>query len=352
MVKLIGGKYELHEVAGKGGMATVWRGSLIGHRGFRRTVAIKHMHAHLADRKAFVDMFVEEARVGADLSAANVARTFDFVEQDGEFYLVMEWIDGIDLGSYVHYVHNIGMRTRWELVVAVGIGILRGLTAAHERHTVDGTMSPVVHRDVSPHNILLTRKGMVKVIDFGLCLASDRREDEWTEPGVLKGKMSYLSPEIVMGEAPSPASDQFSVASVLWEALVGRKLFDGANDIDVYTKLRTCQVQPLKPHRPDVPSKLATVLSRALSADPAKRFPTCREMARHLGMVLKSAKARKDLHLLLGASVERAMENYVPGERSESSVSGTPITAIDAAGPTPKNSKITGRLMALFGRRR
>ena len=353
VARLIGGKYELHEVAGKGGMATVWRASLVGHRGFRRPVAVKHMHEHLAERKEFVDMFVEEARVGADMSAANVARTYDFVEQDGEYYLIMEWVDGIDLGSYVHYVRDIGMRTRWELVVAVGIGMLRGLTAAHERQTAAGNLSPVVHRDMSPHNVLLTRKGMVKVIDFGLCLAYDRQGNDWTEPGVLKGKMSYLAPEIVAGEAPSPATDQFAVGSVLWEALVGRKLFDGPTDVDVFKRLRTCQVQPLKPQRPDVPSKLVTVLNRALSPTPDKRFPTCREMARHLGLVLKTVKARNDLHLLLGASVDRAMQNYVPGERTESSaVSETPIRDIEAVVPTGKRGKRTGRLMALFGRRR
>lgn len=327
--EVIGQKYRLVEVAGRGGMATVWRAQLDGARGFCRPVAVKQMHPHLAEQPAYVDMFVEEARVGADLKSPNIASIYDFVEQDGNFYLVMEWVEGVDLGAYIHYVNASGSKTPWELAVAVGIGVTRALIAAHERVLEDGEAAPVVHRDISPHNVLLTGGGMVKLIDFGLSLATDRRS-ELTEPGVVKGKMSYLSPEIVAGGRPSAFSDQFACGSVLWETLVGQKLFDGATDFDIYTKLREGQVRPLRPLRPDVPKSLVSVVQRALSPHERARFPSVREMARHLSAVLKAAGARRDLHALMGSAVAETRANLDMGSRVGEASAITPVADVTA----------------------
>ena len=335
---VIGSKYRLIEVAGRGGMATVWRAELDGARGFVRPVAVKQMHPHLADQAAYVDMFVEEARVGADLKSPNIAQIYDFVEQDGNFYLVMEWVEGVDLGAYIHYVNSTGARTPWELAVAVGIGVTRALAAAHERRLSDGSEAPVVHRDISPHNVLLTASGMVKLIDFGLSLALDRRS-ELTEPGVVKGKMSYLSPEIVGGGRPSPFSDQFACGSVLWETLVGYKLFDGSSDFDVYKKLREGQVRPLRPLRPDVPKNLVTVVHRALAAHERARFPSVREMARHLSAVLKASGARRDLHALMGAAVADTRANLDMGSRVGEQSAVTPVADVTDAGVPSEQPK-------------
>lgn len=340
---LIGGKYELIEEAGRGGMAVVWRGQVCGDAGFRRAVAIKQMHEHLASQKVYVDMFVEEARVGAWLEDSNIAHVYDFVEQDGNYYLVMEWIEGIDLGSFIHFHAERGVRTRWELVTAIGIGVLRGLASAHERRDDDGKPAPIVHRDISPHNVLLTVKGKVKVIDFGLSLATDRTA-ELTEPGVVKGKMAYLSPEVVSGERPAPATDQFATGSLLWEALVGRKLFSGSNDFDTYKKLREARVEPLRPLRPDVPRALTSVVHRALAADPGSRYGSTREMARELGAVLKTHKERRDLHVALGRAVQEARANMGLGRRTGEASTTTPVAELtelaetrpEAAAPTGK----------------
>lgn len=302
---IVGGRYELIDVAGRGGMADVWRGRVRGDSGFVRDVAVKQMHQNLAAQPQYVAMFVEEARVGSSLQSPNVAEVHDFVHDRGNYYMILEWIDGIDLGSWVKWHVSKGEQTRWELVAAVGVGILRGLAAAHERVGPDGRNMPVVHRDVSPHNVLLTTRGMVKLIDFGLALAPDRRQ-ELTDPGIVKGKMSYLAPEIVAGGRPVPPSDQFACGSVLWEALVGRKLFDGQTDYEVYTRLRECMVQPLRPLRPDVPQAFAQIITRALSANVDTRFPSAREMARQIGTTLKKVQLRKDLHSVLSKSVSDA----------------------------------------------
>ena len=324
---IVGGRYELIEIAGRGGMADVWRGRVRGDSGFVRDVAIKQMHQSLVSQPQYVAMFVEEARLGSLLQSPNVAEVHDFVHDRGNYYMILEWIDGIDLGSWIrwHLAHN--EQTKWELVAAIGVGLLRGLAAAHERLGPDGRPMPVVHRDVSPHNILLTTRGVVKVIDFGLALAPDRRQ-ETTDPGIVKGKMSYLAPEIVGGGRPVPASDQFASGSVLWEALVGRKLFEGGTDYETYCRLRDCMVQPLRPLRPDVPPALTQIIHRALSPTVDTRFPSTREMARQISGVLKKAETRRELSTVLARTVADARTALGIGPRPEDPSQATPLATL------------------------
>ncbi len=340
--KLVGGRYELVEPAGRGGMATVWRAVVNGAGGFQRTVAVKQMHPHLAESAHYVDMFYEEARIGAALNDPNIPQVYDCIEDDGDYYLVMEWVEGIDLGSYVRYCADRGARTRWELVTAVGIGMLRGLAAAHERRADSGELAPIVHRDVSPHNVLLSTKGQVKLIDFGLSLARDRHKN-MTEPGVVKGKMAYLSPGVVTGARPTTATDQFSAGTVLWESLVGRRLFPGNNDFEVYKKMREAQIQPLRPLRPDAPKPLVSVVMRALSAKVGDRYPSVREMALQLALVLKQHRARRDLHSMLGREVVEARANLDIGRKTHDPADETPIQDVDSALMTPAEGTVQKR---------
>jgi serine/threonine-protein kinase len=292
------------------------------------------MHQNLASQPAYVAMFVEEARLGSVLQSPNVAEVHDFVHDRGNYYMILEWIEGVDLGTWIRWHAGRNEPTRWELVAAVAVGILRGLAAAHERTGPDGRALPVVHRDVSPHNVLLTNRGMVKLIDFGLALAPDR-PTETTEPGIVKGKMSYLAPEIVSGGRPVPGSDQFACGSVLWEALVGRKLFDGTTDYETYTRLRDCVVPPLRPLRPDVPAAFVSIIQRALSPKIDQRFPSTREMARQIGTTLKKVQLRKDLHTVLAKSVADARHGLGLGARTGDPSSATPVAQI-VADDTPR----------------
>lgn len=354
---LIGRRYQLIELAGHGGMADVWRADVVGDLGFRRPIAVKQMHPGLADQPLYVQMFVEEARLGGSLESPNLAEIRDFVFEHGNYFIVMEWIEGLDLGTWIRWHTHRNEGPRWELAAAIGVGVLRALAACHERVGHDGQPYPVVHRDVSPHNIMITTRGLVKLIDLGLAMAPDR-QTETTEPGVVKGKMSYLSPEIVAGVRPIPASDQFAVGSVLWETLVGRKLFDGATDYETYLRLRDCQVQPLKSNRADVPADMVHLINRALSPRPEDRYPSAREFARQIGTVLKRVQLRRDLHSILARSVNEARASLGMAYRSDDVSALTPVAELRPGAPaaaSPLGEKLRGlrhRLPQIFGRKK
>ena len=310
--QLIDGKYQLVAVAGEGGMATVYRAVQKGAAGFQRTVAIKHIKPEYRALKNYVDMFIEEARVGSELAHPNIVQVHDFIAQEGSYYLVMEWVEGIDLGHFIRLHREAGIHVEWPLVVAIGIGTLRGLGAAHDRRAPDGSASPVIHRDVTPHNVLLGTNGVVKLTDFGLARARDRVAS-MTAPGTVKGKLSYLAPEVSFGKSNTPQSDLFGVGSVLWETLSGERLFDGKNDVEIFKKIRACKVPPIGDRRPDIPSSLAAVLDVALAADPANRFASATAFAHALSTVMKQA---------VGIDPQSALGEAVREMRAQSSSAG------------------------------
>jgi serine/threonine-protein kinase len=304
--QIIDGKYELVELAGEGGMATVYKGIVRGAAGFSRTVAVKKIKNEFRAIRNYIDMFVEEARVGSDLAHPNIVQVYDFCTDDeGAYYLIMEWVEGLDLGTFIKSYRELGQSTPWPLIVAVGIGSLRGLGAAHERQREDGTVAPVIHRDVSPHNILLGANGVVKLTDFGLARARDRVYS-LTAPGTVKGKLSYLSPEVSLGKQATPQSDLFGMGTVLWEALSGMRLFDARTDLEVFKQIRNCEIRPLGRLRPDVPVELVAAIEQALKKDPNDRYASARQMAFALAEILKGATQTSDAQQLLGASVIEA----------------------------------------------
>jgi len=189
----------------------------------------------------------------------------------------------------------------WVHAIAVGIGTLRGLWAAHDRRAPAGTLAPVIHRDVSPANVLVGTNGVVKLSDFGLARARDRVAS-LTAPGTVKGKLSYLAPEVTLGKPNSPQSDLFGVGSIIWETLSGERLFDGKTDVEIFKKIRACQVPPILQRRPDVPKALADVLDKSLDIDPSRRYQTAADFVIALTHVLKHAPGI-DLTSQLAAAV-------------------------------------------------
>jgi serine/threonine-protein kinase len=189
-------------------------------------------------------------------------------------------------------------------VAAIGVEVLRALAAAHERVDGAGRPAPVIHRDVSPSNVLLGRLGIVKLADFGLARAADRAA--MTQPGIVKGKISYLAPELLHGQPASVRSDLFGVGIVLWEALAGRLLFGSPDTAEVLRRVTTCEVPPLKTLRPDVPAALVEVVHTALQRDPNERFETAAEMQRALATILRGQTEPTD-DRAIARSVEAAL---------------------------------------------
>lgn len=307
---MIGGRYQLVDLVAEGGLSTVWQGVQRSSEVFARPVAIKVMkRAFSAVGGPYLSMFLEEARIGARLQHANLIQVLDFIVEAtpaGPTYcLVMEWVDGIDLRSMLRVEHAVGRKLSWALVATIGLRVLRGLAAAHERRLPDNTLSPVVHRDVSPQNLLLALNGDIKLADFGMARARDRIA-EHTAPGFVKGTLSYMAPEILAGKPASPVSDLFSLACTLWEALAGERLFHAKSDVEVISLIRACAVPPLAERRPEVPDALAAALHRALAADPADRFVSARQMAHELGEILREGGSWGDADVLVGTAVAEA----------------------------------------------
>ncbi|HEY0482000.1 MAG TPA: serine/threonine-protein kinase [Kofleriaceae bacterium] len=311
--RLIDGKYQLVSLAGEGGMASVYKAVVRGAAGFQRTVAVKHIKPEYRALKNYIDMFIEEARVGSELAHPNIVQVHDFCSEAGSYYLIMEWVEGIDLGALIKVNRDNVRDVPWPVAATIAIGTLRGLGAAHDRVGPDGTPAPVIHRDVSPHNVLLGLNGAVKLSDFGLARARDRAAS-LTAPGTVKGKLSYLAPEVTFGKPNTVQSDLFGVGSVLWETLTGDRLFDGKNDIEIFKKIRACQIPSIQTRRKDVPASLAAILETALSADPQNRYATADEFAHALDQVVKQAVG-VNTAAALGAAVTDARAQLKLTER-------------------------------------
>src|SRR6185503_17807015 len=205
---MIGGRYQLVDMVAEGGLSTVWQGVTRSSEVFARPVAIKVMKREFTTIGGpYLSMFLEEARVGATLQHANLIQVLDFIIEPtigGPVYcLVLEWVDGIDLKSMIKIYKQMEKPTPWGVVAAVALRSLRGLAAAHERRMPDGTVSPVIHRDISPRNILMAMNGDVKLADFGMARARDRIAEQ-TAPGIVKGTLAYLAPEQLVGAPPAP----------------------------------------------------------------------------------------------------------------------------------------------------
>ncbi|MFO0696419.1 MAG: serine/threonine-protein kinase [Polyangiales bacterium] len=303
--ELLGGRYELVRVIGVGGMGTVHLGRMHGDRGFLRHVAIKRLRPHIATKDA-VEMLVEEARVASDLQHPNVVQMLD-VGNDarGGVFLVMEWVDGIDLGHFVRGLVRSESRVEWPEGAYVAMSVLDALAAAHERRDANGTPSPVFHRDVTPSNVLLSKHGQVKLADFGLARAMDR--ETVTRPGVVKGKLAYVAPEMVAGIRANPCTDVFSVGVLLWETLAGRRLYDTTNELELFVKVGAARIPGIRTIRPDVPEKLEAIVARATAKRVDDRYQSAGAMAEDLAALLDEAPVRMSARRL-APRIRAAME--------------------------------------------
>lgn len=285
------GRYELHGAIARGGMATVYVARMSGAVGFTRTVAVKRLHPHLSADPAFAGMFVDEARLAARIRHPNVVDTLDVVFENDELFLVMAFVLGETLSKMVRAATAQSLRLPANVVSSIVIGALEGLHAAHEATDEQGHPLGIVHRDVSPQNILVARDGVTRVIDFGVAKAAGRIQE--TEGGELKGKLAYMAPEQLTRRTVDRRCDVFAMGVVLWEALTGRRLFAGDDAASTLYAVLNEPIALPSSVCPDLPLSLDGVVLRALQRDPVMRFATARDMAFAVEQACPPASARQ-----------------------------------------------------------
>ncbi len=302
------GRYVLLGEIAKGGMGTVHLARFEGPLGFRRTVAVKRLKGAYVEDATFLRMLVEEARLGARIQHPNVVATLDVVVRENEAMLVLEYVHGQALGALLARSGERKEPVPVAVAVSILAGALRGLHAAHETTDLDGSRLEIVHRDLSPQNILVGVDGIARVADFGIAKARGRASS--TESGVLKGKAAYMAPEQVHGEA-SPRSDLFAMSAVAWEVLAGERLFQGGTMNEVLAAVLLGRIRRLERLRPDVPEAVAALVHRGLDRDPERRPASGLEMAQALEEAARPASASE-----VGAWVSRlADQGIAPRDR-------------------------------------
>ena len=283
------GKYTLFERIGRGGMAEVFKGRIQGPAGFERTFVVKRILPHLSDDSTFIKMFVEEAKLSARLNHPNIVHIFELGAVEGEYFISMEYIRGHDLSETMRAIWKTMGPPRPELVAYIGREACRGLNYAHGLTDEHGRPLGMIHRDVSPSNVMLSYEGAVKLLDFGIAKAlGDTSEN--TKNGTMKGKYAYMAPEQTEGDNVDHRSDIFACGIVLHEVLTGRRLFKGQNDVQTIERVRRCEVPRPSLQNPAVPPELDAIILKALARNPNQRWQSAGEMADALDDVVHDAR--------------------------------------------------------------
>ncbi|MBX3214062.1 MAG: serine/threonine protein kinase [Labilithrix sp.] len=277
-------RYRVVEKLESGGMAEVFRAESEGLQGFRKQVAIKRVLPHLSEKKRFIAMFLDEARVTAQLTHSNCVQVFDIGVGDNAYFIVMEYVDGANLKSIAESLKKQGKDFPVAAAAFIAHEICKGLSYAHELTDQHGMPLNIVHRDMSPPNVLVTKYGEVKIVDFGLAKASSQLEK--SEPGIIKGKFSYLSPEAAVGQDVDAKTDIFAVGIILWELLAGQRLFLGETDFQTVKKVQQAQVPPISQVNRRVPPELERIVNKALAKEMIHRYGTARELGQDLSRFL------------------------------------------------------------------
>ncbi len=270
------GSYEILGKLARGGMAELFLARAVGPQGFEKLVVLKKVLPQYAAIPRFVRLFLDEAKLAAGLEHPNIAHVFDMGTVDGNYFFTMEFVHGQDVRSTLHRGFQVKRLVPIEHVVQVGRAVASALHYAHERRRADGTLLDIVHRDVSPSNIMVSYDGDIKLLDFGVAKASNSSTK--TRTGTLKGKVSYMSPEQAKGSAVDRRSDIFSLGIVLWEMLTGARLFRGENDLATIQMIINERAPAPTTVRPECPPELEKIILHALEPDPTMRIQTARQL--------------------------------------------------------------------------
>jgi serine/threonine protein kinase len=324
------GRYVLLDRIGMGGMAEVYRAVMPGAEGFRRTFVVKRILGQLSQSESFVEMFVREARICGMLNHPNIVQVYDFGNVDGSYFLAMEYVRGRDLQAVLRRIRQSQIPLPVPVAAYVAREVAECLGYAHALTGDNGKPLNVIHRDVSPSNIMCLSAGGVKLLDFGIAKTLGDDPTDRTERGAFKGKLSYMAPERIKREPIDGRSDLFSLGVVLWEMLAGRRLFRGNADADTLKNVLEAEVPLPSSLRADVPPELDTIVMRALARDPGDRYLTGQAMAEDLEEVLHATKHNSKM-----------LPNLLRGLFGTGLNSGQIQLSADLLDPTPDTS--TGR---------
>ncbi len=301
------GRYQILRRLGAGGMAEVFLAKSTGAEGIEKILVVKRVLPTFARSEKFIAMFLEEAKIATRLNHPNIVQVYAFEQVKDEFLLAMEFVDGLDLGRLVAAARRKGSRLPHTIAAYVTMEVAKGLDYAHKRRDERGEPMEIVHRDVSPQNVLLSYEGVVKAADFGIAKARMVSE----ETGVIKGKFSYMSPEQARGERVDRRSDVYSLGVLLAELLMNRPMYPGQHGLDVLEQVRSAKVTLPTAVDPTIPKGLSTIVEKALSEDRGDRQQTARELASELGHWLHGQDQVVDGHTL-----ETFIADMVPRENT------------------------------------
>jgi eukaryotic-like serine/threonine-protein kinase len=344
------GKYLLVERLAQGGMAEVFRAVYQGAAGFEKQVAVKRILPVFDGAREFVAMFVDEARIASSLTHVNIVQVSDFGELDGNYYLAMELVDGVDLGRLREAASPRGLGLPLPIIAYVIAEAARGLAYAHDKRGPDGAPLGIVHRDVSPQNVLVSYAGEVKIADFGIAKATGKLHK--TESGAVMGKIRYMSPEQINGEPLDGRSDIFALGTIFWELLVGAPLWSGDNPGAVSDQVKNAKVDPPSRRGRNIPVEIDRIVLKALERGRDARYGRASDLARDLSSWLSQAApslTREDVGAFVQEVVPRAdAEPAAPtsvSAHAQTEMSPGPPSAISRqpSAPEPAETKLAKR---------
>lgn len=336
-------RYRVVEKLESGGMAEVFRAESEGLQGFRKQVAIKRVLPHLSEKKKFIQMFLDEARLSAQLSHSNCVQVFDIGVGDNAYFIVMEFVDGANLKAIAESIKKQGKEFPVAQAAFIAQEICKGLSYAHEFRDANGNELRIVHRDMSPPNVLITKYGEVKIVDFGLAKANSQLEK--SEPGIIKGKFSYLSPEAALGQEVDLRTDVFAVGIILWELLSGQRLFLGDTDFQTVKKVQQAVVPSISALNRRVPPELETIVNKALARDPTQRYQSARELGQDLNRFLyglgQPVSTWDIASLVVGAMRERQRKRVPQGSIIDKLIEEALLEFTSLTDETGTNKQVT-----------
>lgn len=338
------GKYELLEKIASGGMAEVFRARSRGAAGFEKIMVIKKILPNLANKKEFQELFIDEARIAVQLVNVNIVQVFDLGEIDGQYFMAMEYVNGLDLSRLLMKARNAGPFPI-PLALFIIAEVLKALHFAHNRCDEKGKLLNIVHCDISPQNILISHSGEVKLTDFGISRAAFQMEEQHQ---VIRGKYAYMAPEQVAGEVLDGRTDLFALTIVLYEMLTGRRLFKAKTRNETLMRVRSAEVPSPKVFRPEISQDLENFLFKGLAKEREDRFPTAGRMLEGLSKVMVEENHRvtnNDLATYIRrVSDQNRRTDTLVGDLGAQNALPETIIALSAGAIVPSRSMGTPRL--------